>query len=180
MTPKSGARFSDKVMRKQILGAVCAVTLTVPSLAAEQCPLDRTTFVEKSTKAEFVADKVAVAYRYLCRGKADKVYARPQKKLEDTCDGGPYGETYVSGTLAGKPVIAVYTVEKAAPCCYWQSYAPDDKAIKGKRLQWLKADVRTVELDDEWWTIGPDNPPWPADKGPLKGGVYVPAVCRAK
>ena len=142
--------------------------------------MDRTTFVEQTSKAEFVADKVAVAYRYLCRGKADKVYARPQKKLEDTCDGGPYGETYFSGTLAGKAVIAVYTVEKAAPCCYWRTYAGDDKAVAKKPLQWLKTGVPTLEIGSEWLTIGPDNPPWPADTGPLKGGVFVPAVCRAK
>jgi hypothetical protein len=165
---------------RRVVAVGGALALMAAPAFAKTCPMDRTTFVEKTTKAEFIADKVAVAYRYLCRGNADKVYVRPQKKLEDTCDGGPYGETYLSGKLGGKPVIAVYSVEKAAPCCYWRSYAPDDKAIKTKRLQWLKAGAPTLELGSEWLTIGPDNPPWPPDTGPLKGGTYVTAVCRAK
>lgn len=149
-----------------------------PALAAK-CPMDRTTFVEKGSKAEFVAERVAVQYRYLCRGgRADKVHSSPKKRLAQHCR-GPFGETYLSGMLAGKPVIAVYTVEAAAPCCFWRSYAADDTEIRSKRLRWLKTDVPTLELGDEWYTIGPDNPPWPADKGPLAGGIYVPMQCRA-
>ena len=158
---------------------IAALLVAASPALAEKCPMDRTTFVEKDTKAQFVADKVAVAYRYLCAGRAiDKVYTAPQKKLEERCQ-GPFGETFLSGTLAGKAVIAVYTVEKAVPCCYWRSYESSDKALAKTRLRWLKANAPTLEIGSEWLTIGPDNPPWPADEGPLKGGEYVPSICRS-
>lgn len=139
-------------------------------------------FVDKKSRALFAAERVAVDYVYLCANDNSsaplKRYSRPVKKLSEECR-GPYGETFVEGMLAGRRVVAVYSVSKAVPCCFTYSLMADDPKIRSKRLNWLASgDVPMAELGSQTWTIGPDNPPIEPDKGPLRGGEYVPAWCR--
>lgn len=156
--------------------------LVGPALAAEQCPLNRVVFKDSESGREFVAQRVAVDYQYLCAGESSgsiRHYSRPQKKLEKECT-GPFGETIVEGLLGGEKVYAVYKVEKAAPCCVWYSYPGDDKEVAGKVKEWLQPlEMPVITLGDEWYTISPPDPSFPPDQGPLAGGRFVPTTCRA-
>ena len=56
------------------------ITLANPVLAAVQCPLDRIVFKDAESGREFIAQRVAVDYQYLCDGnKLSMHYSRPQK-----------------------------------------------------------------------------------------------------
>ena len=76
---------------------------------------------------------------------------------------------------------AVYTVGDALPCCVWYSYSdlasiPDIHAVR-----WLPpSDVPAINLENDWYTIGPSNPPYPPDQGPMGGGEFVAKICRPK
>ena len=158
------------------------ISLTGPALA-EVCPLDRTIFKEAESGREFVAQRVAVDYRYVCdwNNPSNNHYSRPQAKLEKKC-AGPFGETIIEGLLNGETAYAVYSVEKAWPCCLWHSYAGNDKEVAGKVKEWLQpAEVPVITLNDEWYTIGPKEwfAPLPPDQGWMGGGRFVPTNCRS-
>ena len=155
------------------------ITLANPVLAAVQCPLDRIVFKDAESGREFIAQRVAVDYQYLCDGnKLSMHYSRPQKQLEEEC-AGPYGKTILQGLLDGEKVYAIYTVEKAVPCCAWYSYSGDDRQVAAEVKGWLHpAEVPLIELGDEWYTIGSPNDPYrPTDPGPMGGGRFVPTSC---
>ena len=154
------------------------ITLANPVLAAVQCPLDQIVFKDAESGREFIAQRVAVDYQYLCDGnKLSMHYSRPQKQLEEEC-AGPYGKTIIQGLLDGEKVYAIFTVEKAVPCCAWYSYSGDDRQVATEVKEWLHpAEVPLIELGNEWYTIGSPNHSYPTDPGPMGGGRFVPTSC---
>jgi hypothetical protein len=74
----------------------------------------------------------------------------------------------------------MYSVNDAAPCCYWSSYSENttNSAIRGAK--WLASeDIPAIALDSEWYTIGPATPPFDPENGPMADGQFVPKLCRA-
>lgn len=164
------------------------ITLADPTLAAVPCPLDRIVFKDKESGREFIAQRVAVDFQYLCEGKKiighydRKHYSRPQKNLDQDCD-GPAGDTIIEGLLDGERVFAIYTTElRALPCCSWYSYPGDDRNVTKKVKEWLTPEkVPLIELDDGTTLspIGVNDPAFPPDTGPMGGGNFIPTSCRS-
>jgi hypothetical protein len=144
---------------------------------SEDCPVDRLVFRDDRTNRQFVSERVAVDYRYICDGKITKAFDRPQKELAARCQ-GPYGDTVIEGLLDGKKAHAVYSVADAAPCCVWYSHKGAFKPDQGNITRWLKSnEAWSVQLGDEWYVIGPSNPPYEDDRGPMGGGEFRPVAC---
>jgi len=168
-----------------LLVAMVAALPIGPAVAnAEQCALDRITFVDAKTGNTFAAKRVAVSYAYDCPNGWTKEFDHRSKDLKD-CR-GPFGDTIIEGTLSGHKAFAVYTVADALPCCVWYSYSEETASSEAaiRQAKWLAhKDVPSIDLDDDltsWYIIGEDNPPYDPDKGPMGGG-YAPrsAVARS-
>ena len=98
-------------------------------------------------------------------------YSRPQKQLEEEC-AGPYGKTIIQGLLDGEKVYAIFTVEKAVPCCASISYSGNNRPVATEVKEWLHpAEVPLIELGDEWYTMVSHGCHRSAyDPGPMGGG----------
>ena len=163
------------------ISAAFAIALTANAAMAEaaRCSLDRVTFVDAKSGGTFVATKVATKYEYLCEAGTKTILNQPSKTVPD-CH-GPFGDTIIEGMLNGKKAFAVYTVNDSAPCCVWYSYSGTSTAPQTHVAGWLAhQDVPTIALGDDWYEIGPPNPPYDPDKGPMGGGDYLPKVCRTE
>jgi hypothetical protein len=145
--------------------------------AGQTCPLNRTIFRDSKSGREFVALKVGLNQVYKCAGSWERPFHHPQKRLQEKC-GPALGDEVIVGRLNGKPAVAVYTVERAVPCCNWQSYRRLKDAMLSPELhEWLtQSEMPAVRLGDEGYSISadPDRP----DNGPLGRGNFVPAKCR--
>ena len=171
-------RCRQSCMRVFLLAMI--VNLSGPALADGQCPLDRTVFKDTAAGREFVAQRVAVDYQYLCsQSGSDRHYSVPQKNLGQDCE-GPFGETIIEGLLDGKKAYVIYNVTKANPCCAWYSYLENDQEVPVKVKEWLSpVEVPVITLGDEWYTIESPDPPFPPDQGPMAGGHFAPTNCRS-
>jgi hypothetical protein len=121
-------------------------------------------------------------------------YDQSGKRFEPTkemCSG--YGDTFFRGIVNGKSVYAVFTIMPAAPCCVWFSYKlgdPMDRESANRRTIVHKIRIeqpKSIDLnnadDIHHWTIdlNPETrQPWPADEGPLRGGVFIPVKCSSQ
>jgi hypothetical protein len=140
-----------------------------------RCRLDQIVFNDSKRGRQFVAERVAVDYAYLCGHLVTKRYSRPQEPPEN-CS-GPYGDTIIEGKLDGAKAYAVYTDTKALPCCQWQTFFAHQK--KPKVREWLGPDdVPVIHLDDRRYTIS--SAPGQPDRGPMRDGEFVPSVCRSR
>lgn len=174
--PERKDRFKFELWYAVCEGAIQQSASRSPQ-ANEGCPVDRLVFKDARTNRQFVSKRVAVNYRYICDGKVTKAFNRPQKELAARCQ-GPYGDTVIEGLLDGKKAHAVYSVADAAPCCVWYSYPGDFKPAKGMAIKWLNPkEVWRVQLGDDWYEIGPPNPPYEDDAGPMGGGAFRPIAC---
>jgi len=145
---------------------------------AEECPLDRITFVDSQTGKAFAAMRVAVQYGYDC----ENGYQESDRPLKDKTEcRGPFGETIIEGLLGARTAYAVSTVADALPCCVWYSYSDLASIPYIHEPKWLApAEVPTAVLENKWFTIGPPNPPYDPDTGPMGGGEFVAKICRPK
>ncbi len=149
------------------------------ALAAAACPLDHVVFVDQASGRSFVAQKVAMELVYRCARIHRAI--RPQPRLEGRLDcRGPFGSTIVQGSLGKAVVYAVFSVEDGAPCCRWDSFGANDRAVSGRKYTWLTGrDRPLVELGSEQYTIASSGTLDPM-RGPLAGGNYVPDQCRGQ
>jgi hypothetical protein len=165
-----------------LVATMAALPIAPVGANAEQCALDRITFVDAKSGNKFVAKRVAVSYQYECASGWTKEFDHPSKGFKD-CR-GPFGDTIIEGTLSGHKAFAVYTVSDALPCCVWYSYSVETASSEPAigQAKWLPhKEAPSIELDDaltSWYTIGEENPPYDPDKGPMGGGEYVPKLCR--
>ena len=165
-----------------LVATIAALPIAPAAANAEQCALDRITFVDTKTGHRFVAKRVAVSYTYECPTGWTKEFDHPSKDFKD-CR-GPFGDTIIEGMLSGRKAFAVYTVADALPCCVWYSYSEESASSEAaiRQAKWLAhKEVPSVDLGDaltSWYTIGEENPPYEPDKGPMGGGEYAPKLCR--
>jgi hypothetical protein len=116
------------------------------------------------------------------------------KQMADDVNTGGYGDFFYVGDLVNgatrRPVVVVYTVFKASPCCVFFSYKPGDRMTKpyggsppAPHLRKVTApevidlsDAESVERNS--FDMDTNHPPWDPDSGPVGHGVFVPVVRR--
>jgi hypothetical protein len=178
-------------MRRRILGLMLSLFGATQIANAAECPLDRTVFKETNGSREFVAERVAVNYRYLCLDGADydkRTYSRPQKDISKTCKQpdsdrgmyiGPFGDQIIEGKLDGAKVYAVLSISKGTPCCSWYDYQGTDETITVRIKEWLAStDMPLITLGSHSDAIQTDDAPSSRRRSPLDGGKFVPTRCR--
>jgi hypothetical protein len=97
-------------------------------LDIRDCPLNRLTFVDPWGGDEFEVSQAWSTEQYLC----GEEWTGTQ---EDESCLGPYGDVALEGTLRNresgveKPVVAVFSIYKASPCCGWGVYMPNSDFV---------------------------------------------------
>jgi len=160
----------------RIIALILATVLDLQSALAVECPVNRTTYRDTNSGSVFVAERVAVTYRYRCEDRAGEVRSLVPRPDLAECR-GPYGQQVIQGTVRGEPVYAVYTTSPAVPCCAWASYA---EMPGWQPTRWLSPDeAPVVRLLSPFDTIEEPRATSNASlAGPLAGGQYIPVSCR--
>jgi hypothetical protein len=147
-----------------------------PLPSGPRCRLDQIVFKDMKSRRDFVAERVAVDYIYLCGNLVTERYSKPEEAPE--CCLGPFGDTIIEGKLGTVRVYAVFTRIKGVPGESWHSYLRREEIPHAKIEEWLRPnEVPVIHLDDRRYIITSfwDDP----DEGPLRGGEFIP-VCRSQ
>ncbi|MER9373663.1 hypothetical protein [Mesorhizobium sp. M0491] len=139
---------------------------------AEQCPLDRVVWKDTKTDRVFAAERAAQHLIYQCGEKFIKT------ETERAGCGNLHGTFYVDGYMSGQRIYAIFHIDDASPCCWWDSQLAPNAAIEKEVPRW-KPVGKAIEitLKDPSLTIS-DNPPLYQVMGPLGGGNFVAEECR--
>lgn len=131
----------------RILVAILALLSATAASAGDvfdmrKCPLDTRVFPDPWSGGTFTVKRVGSNQAYLCDGEFKK---RP---VDGQYCAGPYGQLALVGDLTKsdgekiEPVVAIWEVAKAAPCCGWRVI--EDGSDDAKRifatLEWLTPD----------------------------------------
>jgi hypothetical protein len=120
-----------------------------------ECPLDTLTFVDPWAGGTFAVRQVGTAYKYICDGG---IVDEPRE--EETCS-GPYGDLVLYGDLVegsgseAEPILAIWYVLKALPCCGWAIKRANPETMEG--IKWLLPDEVPLLGEQGWLSIHPDD-----------------------